>query len=167
VTATGRSEFGIRPMTTDDWPAIRAIYAAGIATGNATFETSVPGRDAWDESHRADLCFVGTIGDEVIGWVAAGDVSDRCCYAGVIEHSVYVAPAHQGRGVGRRLLDHLVGAAPSAGVWTIQTGIFPENRASLELHTAAGFRLVGRRERLGQLRGVWRDVLMLELRLPD
>ena len=153
MTATARSEVAIRPMTTEDWPASVAIYAEGIATDNATFETSVPAREAWDESHPADLRFVGTIDGEVIGWVAAGDVSDRCCYAGVIEHSVYVdrhtrargrpsiaRPPHPCRPVGRRV-DHPDRHLP---------GEPGEPRPS----HGWGFRLVGRRERLGQLAGL-------------
>jgi phosphinothricin acetyltransferase len=143
------------------------IYAAGIATGNATFETAPPAWEDWDASHRRDLRFVATDGYHVVGWVAASGVSDRCCYAGVIEHSVYVHPAHQGRGIGRLMLSALINAAEASGIWTIQTGIFPENSASIALHHACGFRTVGRRERLGHVDGTWRDVLLLERRRPE
>jgi len=142
------------------------IYAAGIATGNATFETEPPEWSTWDAGHRPDLRLVALDGEQVVGWVAAGNVSDRCCYAGVVEDSVYVHPEHQGRGVGRLLLATLIDAAEAVGVWTVQTGIFPENTASVALHHACGFRTVGRRERLGQLGGTWRDVLLLERRSP-
>ena len=156
----------LRLLQPADWPQVADIYAAGIATGNATFETEPPGWNTWDASHRSDLRLVALDGGQVVGWAAASDVSDRCCYAGVVENSVYVHPAHQGHGVGRLLLTALIDAAEAAGVWTVQTGIFPENTASVALHHACGFRTVGRRERLGQLGGAWRDVLLLERRSP-
>jgi L-amino acid N-acyltransferase YncA len=154
----------IRAMVSSDWSRVRAIYAAGILSGNATFETEPPEWEIWDEGHLADLRLVAVGGAEVIGWAAASPVSDRCCYAGVVENSVYVDPDYQGRGIGRLLLDSLVAASEEAGNWTIQTGIFPENVASLALHEVCGFRVVGRRERLGQLDGRWRDVILLERR---
>jgi len=154
----------IRRMRPEDWPQVVDIYASGIATSNATFETEPPTWPSWDRSHREDLRLVAVDAERVVGWAAAGGVSDRCCYAGVAEHSVYVHPRYQGRGIGRALLNALVHAATEAGVWTLQTGIFPENRASVALHKACGFRIVGRRERLGQIKGVWRDVLLLERR---
>jgi L-amino acid N-acyltransferase YncA len=154
----------IRALGPNDWPDVAAIYTAGIATGNATFETEAPTWEAWNTNHRADLGFVAVDGTRVVGWVAAGSVSDRCCYGGVVEHSVYVDPDYQGNGIGRALLSFLIERSEAAGVWTIQTGIFPENTASIALHQACGFRIVGRRERLGQLNGTWRDVLLLERR---
>jgi L-amino acid N-acyltransferase YncA len=154
----------VRAMRPSDWPAVRAIYAAGIATENATFETEAPGWEAWDEGHLAGLRLVAVVDAKVIGWAAVSPVSERCCYSGVVENSVYVDPDHGGRGVGRRLLEALIVASEAAGNWTIQTGIFPENTASLALHEACGFRIVGRRERLGQLAGEWRDVILLERR---
>jgi phosphinothricin acetyltransferase len=154
----------IRLMLSSDWPRIRAIYAEGIAGGDATFETEAPGWEVWDEGHLVDLRFVALVGAEVVGWAAASPVSDRCCYSGVVENSVYVDPDYQGRGIGRLLLSALVAASEDAGYWTIQTGVFPENAASLALHAACGFRVVGRRERLGQLDGRWRDVMLLERR---
>ena len=159
-------DFGIviRSMEPSDWATVRAIYQAGIATGNATFETEAPEWGAWDQSHLPDLRLVALDGTEVIGWSAASAVSDRCCYSGVVENSIYVDPNQQGRGVGTRLLRALIKEAEAAGNWTMQTGIFPENTASLALHEACGFRVVGRRERLGQLAGQWRDVLLLERR---
>ena len=153
----------IRPLLKSDWPDVVRIYAAGIATGNATFEREPPSWEDWHATHRRDLSFVA-VDNAVLGWVAATGVSERCCYAGVVEHSVYVDPEHQGHGVGRRLLEALIEATEKQGIWTIQTGIFPENVASVALHRAGGFRVVGRRERLGQLDGVWRDVLLLERR---
>ncbi|MDQ1426041.1 MAG: hypothetical protein QOD72_3539 [Acidimicrobiaceae bacterium] len=151
-------------MTTTDWPSVRSIYAAGIATGHATFETTPPTWERWDAAHLGDHRFVATIDDEVVGWIATSPVSDRCVYAGVVEHSVYVQPERRGQGVGRALLDTLIASTEAVGVWTIQTGIFPENTASVELHRRCGFRIVGRREKIGQLDGVWRDTLLLERR---
>jgi L-amino acid N-acyltransferase YncA len=157
----------IRPMQPEDWPAVADIYAAGIATGSATFETEPPDWQTWDANHRDDLRFVAVADERVVGWAAVVNISDRCCYAGVVENSVYVDSDYRGRGVGRLLLGHLIDSATAAGVWTVQTGIFPENTASVALHQACGFRVVGRRERLGQLGGVWRDVLLMERRKPD
>jgi phosphinothricin acetyltransferase len=161
------AEATIAPLLAEHWPPVAAIYEAGIATGNATFETSAPTWETSDPNHRQDLRMVALDGDVVIGWVAASNVSDRCCYAGVVEHSVYVARDQRGRGVGRALLEALIAAAEQAGVWTIQTGVFPENTASLALHEASGFRVVGVRQRIGQLAGAWRDVVLLERRSPQ
>jgi L-amino acid N-acyltransferase YncA len=154
----------LRAMTGAYWPAVRDIYEAGIATGHATFETSAPDWDQWDAAHLAEHRLVATIDGEIVGWTAMSPVSDRCVYAGVAEHSVYVHPAHRGRGVGRALLEALIASTEAVGIWTIQTGIFPENTASVELHQRCGFRIVGRRERIGQLNGDWRDTLFLERR---
>jgi L-amino acid N-acyltransferase YncA len=156
----------IQPLRPADWPAVRAIYQAGIATGDATFETAAPTWEAWDAAHLPGHRLLATDGDRVLGWAALAPVSDRCAYAGVAEDSIYVAPQAQGRGVGRALLDALVASAERAGIWTVQTGIFPENRASVRLHQACGFRVVGVRERIGRLHGRWRDVLLLERRSP-
>lgn len=154
----------VRNLVPADWPDVARIYADGIATGNATFDTEPPAWAQWDRSHRPDLRFVATDEAGIAGWAAATSVSSRCCYAGVVESSIYVDCARRGRGVGRLLLSHLVDAAEAAGIWTVQAGIFPENIASVRLHKLCGFRIVGRRERLGQLRGVWRDVLLMERR---
>jgi L-amino acid N-acyltransferase YncA len=157
----------ILEMRPEHWPAVAAIYEAGIATGNATFETSAPIWESWSAAHRPDLRFVAFDGDEVVGWAAASNVSDRCCYEGVVEHSVYVAPDRQGSGIGAALLDALIDAAETAGVWTIQTGIFPENTASLALHERCGFRTVGTRKPLGKLGERWRDVVLIERRSDE
>ena len=154
---------GLRPQ---DWPAVRAVYEAGITTGNATFETGAPSWADWDAAHLPAHRLVAAEGGRVLGWAALAPVSDRCAYAGVAEDSVYVAPDAQGRGVGRRLLEALVTGADQAGIWTVQTGIFPENQGSVRLHQSCGFRVVGVRERLGRLHGRWRDVLLLERRSP-
>ena len=156
----------IQPLDPADWPAVRAIYEAGIATGNATFETTAPTWEAWDAAHLPGHRLLATDRDRVLAWAALAPVSDRCAYAGVAEDSIYVAPQAQGQGVGRALLAALIASAERAGIWTVQTGIFPENQASVRLHQACGFRVVGVRERLGRLHGRWRDVLLLERRSP-
>ena len=148
----------------EHWSEVARIYAAGIATGDATFETDVPSWEAWDTVHLNEHRFVALADDTVAGWVATSPISDRCAYAGVIEHSVYVAPEAQGRGVGRLLLEGLIVSTEAAGIWTIQSGIFPENVASLALHERCGFRQIGVRERIGRLNGVWRDVVAIERR---
>jgi len=154
----------VAPLRPGHWPAVARIYGKGIATGHATFETEVPPWERWASSHLAEHRFVALRGGEVVGWVAAGGVSDRCAYAGVVEHSVYVAANARGQRVGRLLLETLIRSTEAAGIWTIQTGIFPENEASLRVHERAGFVLVGRRKRIGKRDGVWRDVLLLERR---
>lgn len=159
-----RDPLNIGPMSVADWDAVRSIYLEGIATGNATFETEAPDFAVWDSSHLSDHRIVARRQGAVIGWAALSPVSERCVYGGVAENSVYVAAAEAGRGVGRRLLIALIKGAERDGIWTIQTGIFPENVASLALHQRCGFRIVGRRERLGMHHGVWRDVLFLERR---
>jgi L-amino acid N-acyltransferase YncA len=154
----------IEAMSPEDWPEVRRIYEAGIATRNATFETQAPGWAAWDEVHLADHRVVARLDEEVVGWAALAPVSHRPVYAGVAEVSVYVADGARGRGVGRALLSAVVESSERVGIWTLQTGIFPENEASLALHRGLGFRQVGVRERIGQHRGVWRDVIFLERR---
>jgi phosphinothricin acetyltransferase len=152
-------------MTPADWAAVRAIYQAGIETGDATFEPSAPEWDQWDRAHLSEHRIVATDATGVvIGWVALSPVSDRCAYAGVVEHSVYVRPDRHRQGVGRALLAALIESTERGGIWTIQTGIFPENTSSLALHQAVGFRIIGRRERIGKLHGRWRDTLLLERR---
>jgi len=151
-------------MRAGDWEAVARIYAEGIATGHATFEREVPGREAWDRDHLRAPRLVARDGEIVLGWAALAPVSGRCVYGGVGEISVYVATAARGRGVGKALLNGLIRGAEREGIWTLQAGIFPENVSSLALHRACGFREVGRRERIGQLDGRWRDVVLLERR---
>lgn len=160
----GGAAVAIEELLPEHWRDVARIYADGIATGDATFETDVPTWEAWNAAHLAAHRFVAIDAEAVVGWVAVAPVSDRCVYGGVVENSVYVAPEARGRGVGTALLEAIVASTEAAGVWTIQTGIFPENSASLRVHERAGFRVVGRRERLGRLNGVWRDVLLLERR---
>jgi phosphinothricin acetyltransferase len=160
----GKNESWIDEMQAADWPAVRAIYEEGIATGQATFETAPPERSEWDQNHLPAPRLVTRRDNVVAGWAALSPVSERCVYGGVAEVSIYVAQAHRGRGLGKALLRELIKRSEAAGIWTLQAGIFPENEASIGLHLANGFRLVGKRERLGLLNGVWRDVILLERR---
>jgi L-amino acid N-acyltransferase YncA len=154
----------IRKLRPDDWPEVARIYEDGIRTGDATFETEVPSWEAWDAGHLAEHRLVVTLDGDVVGFASLSPVSERRCYAGVAEHSIYVAERARGLGFGRQLLAALIESSETSGIWTLQSGIFPENAASLALHAALGFRVVGVRERLGRLHGVWRDVLLLERR---
>jgi L-amino acid N-acyltransferase YncA len=154
----------VSPLLPEHWIAVARIYAEGIATGNATFETEVPEWEAWDAAHLAGHRLVALENGEVLGWTALSPVSERCVYAGVAEESVYVAAKARGRGIGKALLEALIRGSEQSGIWTIQTGIFSENDTSLRLHERVGFRVVGVRERLGQHDGVWRDVVFLERR---
>jgi len=151
-------------MTPDDWPAVKEIYEQGIVTRRATFETEAPPWETWDAGHLAEPRLVAEENGEVVGWAALSPISRRPCYAGVVEESVYVEEHARGRGVGRALLERLCADAEAAGVWTIQTSIFPENVASVELHKRCGFRVVGTRERIAQLDGAWRDTVLMERR---
>ena len=153
-------------MAADDWPAVEAIYAEGIATRGATFETEPPDYAAFDASHHAAHRLVAVEDGRVLGWVALAPASSRACYAGVVANSVYVAASARGRGVGRALMEAVIASAARGGIWTIQAGMFPENAASLALHERLGFRLVGHFERIARLDGVWRDTVVMELRLP-
>jgi L-amino acid N-acyltransferase YncA len=162
----------IAPLTAEHWPAVERIYRAGIATGHATFESQPPTWEAFLGGKLDGHRWVALDPDgSVIGWVAASAVSDRCVYAGVVEHSVYVDPAATGRGIGLHLLLALVESTEAAGIWTIQSGVFPENAVSLRLHERAGFRVVGTRERVGEMSygpmaGEWRNVVLMERRSP-
>ncbi len=152
------------PMVAGDWPAVRAIYLEGIATGNATFQKTAPEWEEWDAGHLPDCRLVARRSGEVAGWAALSRVSARSVYAGVAEVSVYVAERMRGQGVGRMLLGGLVAESERHGIWTLQAGIFPQNGASVALHQGLGFRVVGVRERLGCMDGCWRDVVLMERR---
>jgi L-amino acid N-acyltransferase YncA len=157
----------IRPMTATDAGPVLAIYQDGLDGGHASFETTAPSWDAFDASRLADHRLVAVDADgTLLGWAAISAVSARPVYAGVVEHSVYVAAAARGQGAGRALLDALIASTEAAGIWTIQSGVFPENTASLALNAAAGFRQIGVRERIGRHHGTWRDVILLERRSP-
>jgi phosphinothricin acetyltransferase len=160
----------IDDMTADDWEAVRSIYLEGIATGVATFESDAPPWEKWDAGHLRKARLVArdaAAAGVILGWAALSPVSDRCVYGGVAEVSVYVGERGRGRGMGRALLDALVGASERNGIWTLQAGVFPENEASVKVHLRCGFREVGRRERIGKLNGTWRDTLLLERRSPN
>src|SRR6478672_3578024 len=163
LSITTASSLAIRDLRPLDWPEVVEIYADGIATGVATFEVVPPSCERWDAAHP-DIRVVAVLDERIAGFCALSPVSDRRCYRGVAEESVYVASWAQGRGVGRALLDEVIARSEAAGIWTLEAGIFPENKPSLRLHLGCGFRLVGVRERLGQMGGVWRDVLALERR---
>ena len=151
-------------MTPEDWPRVQAVYVEGIATRNATFDTEPVSWETFDATRLAAHRLVAEDDGEVIGWIAGLPTSSRDCYAGVVEHSVYVAEGARGRGVGLALLEAFIASTEAAGIWTIQSAMFPENEASLRLHERAGFRLVGRHERIAQLDGVWRDTVLLDRR---
>ena len=152
-------------MSPGDWPAVAAIFAEGIATREATFETEPPDYDVFDASHHSEHRLVAVEDGRIVGWTTLAPTSSRDCYAGVAESSVYIAEGARGRGVGRALMEAVIASAEAGGIWTIQAGMFPENTASLTLHERLGFRLVGRFDRIAQLDGVWRDTVLLELRL--
>lgn len=161
----------IRELLASDWDDVVRIYGAGLAAGDASFETTVPDWPAWDAAHLAAPRLVAAapavVGWAVVGWAALSPVSDRCVYGGVAEVSVYVDPTVHGHGIGRALLGALVDRAEAAGLWTLQSGVLVENAASLALHVRCGFRTVGVRERLGRdACGRWRDVVLLERRSP-
>ena len=153
----------IRDLTPLDWREVASIYEDGIRGGDATFETELPSWERWDTAHP-DHRLVAELDGRLAGWAALSPYSARWCYRGVAEDSVYVAPWAQGQGVGRGLLEELIGRAEGVGIWTLLAGIFPENKPSLRLHLGCGFRLVGVHERLSELQGEWRDVLWLERR---
>lgn len=154
----------IRVMAAEDWDAVRAIYLAGIATGEATFETEAPAWITWNNTHLAAPRFVAVAHESVAGWGALSPVSARSVYAGVAEVSVYVAVKMRGTGIGRLLLQALVQESENNGIWMLQASIFPENLASISLHNACGFREVGTRKRIAKMNGVWRDTLLFERR---
>jgi L-amino acid N-acyltransferase YncA len=151
-------------MLPTHWEAVKTIYEEGIATGNATFQTSAPGWEEWDAAHLPTARLVAVENDTVLGWAALTPVSGRCVYAGVAEVSVYVSAAARGKGLGKQLLNALVTASEAAGLWTLQAGIFPENAASIAIHEACGFRVLGTREKIGKMHGQWRDTVLLEKR---
>jgi L-amino acid N-acyltransferase YncA len=159
-----KNSLEIRPLLPDDWPKIKSIYEEGIATRNATFEEQAPAWEEWDSAHLGDGRLVALYEEKVVAWAALTSVSGRCVYSGVAEVSVYVGAAMRGKGIGGELLDMLIKDSEEKGYWTLQAGIFPENNASMALHQKFGFRIVGRRERLGKMDNRWRDVVLLERR---
>ena len=154
----------LRDLRPDDWPEVARIFEEGIRTGNATFETEVPSWEAWDATHLPAHRLVAERDGRVVGWIALAPVSARECYAGVAEVSTYVAEEARGEGVGRELLAALIESSERGGIWTLETGVFPENEPSLRLLQRFGFRVVGTRERIGRMHGMWRNVIFLERR---
>lgn len=158
------SPWVIDAMTQADWPEVRRTYLEGVATGQATFETDAPTWEQWDAGHSHVGRLVARAADQVVGWCALSPASRRLCYAGVAEVSVYVAAAYRGQKIGRGLLSQVIEEAERAGIWTLQGATFPENEASLKLQLSCGFRVIGRRERVARLHGVWRDTVLTERR---
>lgn len=154
----------ITEMLPDDWGQVSLIYKQGIDTGNATFQQTIPSWEEWDKSHLPFCRLVAQLSNEVVGWASLSKVSDRCVYGGVAEVSIYVSAFHSGKKVGTGLMQRLIKESERKGLWTLQAGIFPENSASIKLHENNGFRIVGRREKIGKMNGVWRDTLLLERR---
>ncbi|MCO4292856.1 GNAT family N-acetyltransferase [Solitalea sp. MAHUQ-68] len=154
----------ITPMLPEHWEAVKTIYEEGIATGNATFQQSAPTWEEWNEGHLQACRFVALIDNKIAGWAALSKVSGRCVYAGVAEVSVYVGENYRGNGIGALLLNHLVVESEKNNLWTLQAGIFPENKGSLALHQKFDFRIVGKREKIGKMDGIWRDTILLERR---
>lgn len=157
-------ELVIREMDKDDWEDVRQIFVEGIQTGNATFQTEAPTWKEWDASHTINCRYVATLKGRVIGWVALSPISSRPAFSGVAEVSIYLSSSSTGMGIGGKLLKHLIAESETQGFWTIQSMIFPENEGSIHLHKKHGFETVGTRKQIGQLNGVWRDVVLLERR---
>ena len=151
-------------MLPTHWEAVKQIYAEGIATGNATFQSAIPSWEEWNDAHLKNSRLVAIEDETVLGWAALTAVSGRCVYAGVGEVSVYVSNKAKGKGIGKKLLNALIEESEKNNFWTLQAGIFPENIASVKIHEDCGFRIIGKRERIGQMNGQWRDTLLLEKR---
>jgi L-amino acid N-acyltransferase YncA len=154
----------IKSMLSTHWEKVKEIYEEGIATGNATFETTAPSWEDWDADHVKVPRLVAIENEEIVGWAALTNVSGRCIYAGVGEVSVYVSGTQRGKGIGRRLLQALISESEKNNYWTLQAGIFPENKSSIKIHEDCGFRLIGVREKIGKMNNVWRDTLLMEKR---
>lgn len=157
-------KMNIRSFRKEDWSQVKDIYEQGIATGQATFETSAPSFEKWESTIASNLCLVAEDEKGIQGWCKISNVSDRCVYSGVGEVSVYVRDESRGKGVGKLLLQAMIKESESKGYWTLSAGVFPENIPSLHLHQSVGFHEVGIRQRIGKLNGVWRDVVLLERR---
>ena len=154
----------IFPLLPTHWPEVERIYLEGLKTGQASFETKSPGWEAWDKSHLKDGRFIAKSEGEIAGWVALSPVSSRQVYSGVAEISIYIDPRYKRKGCGRLLLSHSIQYSEAMGIWTLQAVMFPENTASVQLHRKMGFRLLGKREKIGKREGVWRDTIILERR---
>jgi phosphinothricin acetyltransferase len=154
----------IEKLESIHYPSVKTIYKEGIDTGNATFQSEAPLWEEWDQNHVVHSRLVAIENDEVVGWAALTPVSGRCVYAGVAEVSVYVAAQARGKGVGKLLLEKLIEESEHNNIWTLQSGVFPENIASLKVHEQTGFRQIGLREKIGKMKGTWRDIVLLERR---
>ena len=154
----------IKPMQQEHWEQVKQIYESGIATGIATFETTAPSFEKWDDGHLTFARLVAVEKNEVVGWTALSPVSNRCVYGGVAEVSVYVAETHKGKGIGKLLLQNLITESERNGIWTLQAGIFTDNVASVKLHKKVGFRVIGHREKIGKINNIWKDNYILERR---
>lgn len=154
----------IKHINPEDWPSIAKIYKQGIDTGIATFETEVPSQEHWDYAHINACRLAAWIENHLVGWAALSPVSGRCVYGGVAEVSVYVDTERQGMGIGSKLLEHLITESEQEGFWTLQSGIFPQNMASINLHKKLGFRTIGYRQKVGKLKGIWYDNVLMERR---
>ncbi len=154
----------IQPLLPIHWKAVKKIYEEGLATGNASFQTAAPSWEEWDKTHATHPRLIAIENEKVIGWAALTPVSGRCVYAGVAEVSVYVGEIARGRGIGKNLLKSLINKSEENNFWTLQAGIFPENKASIKIHEACGFRIIGIREKIGKMNNIWRDTLLLERR---
>ena len=164
AVANNPSSMQIINLSVEHWPSVKTIYESGIATRNATFQSTAPEWEEWDKGHVSSCRLVAIEKDQILGWAALSAVSGRCVYAGVAEVSVYVHPDARGKGVGHQLLQALIQDSEKNGFWTLQAGIFPENTSSIRIHEKNGFRMIGRREKIGQMDGKWRDTLLLERR---
>lgn len=151
-------------MSEAHWPAVAQIYKQGVDTGFATFEKEIPSYEQWNKNHISSCRLVALRDHKIVGWAALSPVSVRRVYRGVAEVSIYIAKSERGSGIGNLLMEELIASSEKAGFWTLQSGIFPDNKASIKLHEKAGFRFLGRRERVGQLDGVWKDNLLFERR---
>ena len=154
----------ITELLPEHWNVVKRIYEEGIATGNATFQTAAPGWEEWNNAHIKACRIIALENNEVLGWAALTPVSSRCVYAGVAEVSVYVAANARGKNIGSQLLQELINQSEQNGIWTLQSGIFPENKASISMHEKNGFRIIGYREKIGKMGNVWRDNISLERR---
>lgn len=157
-------EVHVREMTEKDWPAVSAIYQEGINTGHATFQTKSPSWHDWNDGHMEQCRYVALMDGKIEGWIALSAFSKRHAYRGVAEVSVYVNPQSSGQGIGYKLMSHMINVSEEAGIWTLIAGIFPENIGSVGLHEKSGFRVIGIREKVGEMSGVWRDVVLMERR---
>jgi L-amino acid N-acyltransferase YncA len=161
------SKVVIETMNDQSWESVQRIYNDGIATKNATFQIQAPDWNDWDQAHRKDCRFIASIENQVAGWAALSNVSSRCVYWGVAEVSIYIDSHFRGMGVGDMLMKQLIAESENSGIWTLQAGVFPENKASIALHLKNGFRIMGTREKIGKMDQTWRDVTMLERRSTE